>query len=200
VEGGGLRLDAERPLARRRQHLFEGELAGRGGEQPQPRQPGPREDQGVAAPLLQAAKARGDVPAQVLEDQVRPQRADLGLAPQAGGADARAGRGLAQPGSVARDPDVMRILARGDGGDGETGRGLGRQVLQRVDGDVAVAGEQRGAQGRGEDAGAAGDDQRAGGHIARRGDRDDLDVVAEGAQACGTLARLALVPENQHYP
>ena len=71
------------------------------------------------------------------------------------GAEAAADGQLAEGEPVAGDDDVARVLAGGYGGERDAVGGRGREVLQRVDGDVDLAGEQGVAQRADEDAGAA---------------------------------------------
>ena len=70
----------------------------------------------------------------------------------------------------------MPVLTGRHRADDEPGDGGGRQVLERVDSDVDGAREQRLAQGRGEDPGAAGGDERAGGDVAFGLDDAQLDL------------------------
>ena len=106
----------------------------------------------------------------------------LGGAPRRAGADARGGRQVVQTASAgaARGAQgVARILALGHRGDAQPGHGAGGQILEGVDGQVAVAVDQSLAQGRREDADAAEPRQRRGVHVAPGADLDDLDSQIE---------------------
>ena len=70
-------------------------------------------------------------------------RGDLRLAPQAGGADHRAGRQGGEIFMARRDERIARVLAREDRGEREARRQLGRHVLHRVHRDVGAALGQR---------------------------------------------------------
>jgi len=96
------------------------------------------------------------------------------------GADAAADRELAESQAVTGDDDVARILARGHGGQRDAVGRSRRQVLERVHGEIDLAGEQGVAQGVHEHAGATEAGQRRGRHVAVGADRDQ-DHVAAGA-------------------
>ncbi len=77
------------------------------------------EDEGVALPFFELAQAGVDVAADFDELDVGTKGEELGLAAGAGGADASVeGERVEAPEGVA-DPDVARVGAIGDGGEGE---------------------------------------------------------------------------------
>src|SRR5690606_27488135 len=95
-----------------------------------------------------------DVAADVDDLQVGPGGLELRGAARRAGPDATVARQRVERASVARAQGVPRVLAlRGDVR--QAGRGRGRQVLERVDGDVAPPGAERVAQRGDEHTGAA---------------------------------------------
>ena len=106
------------------------------------------------------------------------ERVDLRGAARRTGADARALRQLAEGEAVAGDQHVARVLAQRDGGQRQPRVGRGGQVLERVDGEVDLAGGDRLAQRGDEHALAADRDERRVAAVALGGDRDELDVDA----------------------
>src|SRR5699024_661591 len=91
---------------------------------------------------------------------------------------------------VAGAQRIARVGPLGDGGDDEARRGRGRQVLQRVHGQVDLAGEEGIAQGGGEDPGAAETGERGAVGVALGDDVDQLDLVAGRAQRVGHVTGL----------
>ena len=122
---------------------------------PEPGEPGAGEHDGVVVAGADLADPGVDVAADAGHVETEPERVELGGPARRAGADAGAGRQLAEGQPVAGDDDVARVLAGRDGGEGDAGAGPGRQVLERVDGQVDPAVEQRLAQRADEDAGAA---------------------------------------------
>ena len=95
------------------------------------------------------------------------------------GAEPAADGQLAEGEAVAGDDHVARVLAQRHGGQRDAVGGRGRQVLERVDGEVDVAVEERVAQGADEDPGAAQLGERGGAAVALGRDLDELDLAAE---------------------
>lgn len=102
-------------------------------------------------------------------------RVELRHAARRAGADAGAGRQLLEGQPVARHQGVTRVLAHRHGGQYEALGLRGRQVLERVDGEVHLAAQQRVAQRGDEDAGAADLREVLAGGVPVRGDLDEFD-------------------------
>src|ERR1700733_14302883 len=86
---------------------------------------------------------------------VGPQHHELRGAARRAGADARAGWQVSQLRAVARDQRVARVVTSRGGGEGDSWRGPGRQVLERVHGEVHLAAQKGFPQRAHEDPGAA---------------------------------------------
>ena len=87
-----------------------------------------------------------DVAAHGDDLEAEAERAQLRGPARRAGADPRPGRQLAQRQPVAGDEHVAGVLARRHGGEHEPRRRRGRQVLERVHGQVDLAAQQRVAQ------------------------------------------------------
>ena len=162
VEGGqrgdevvvGAALDRERALAGRGQHLQRVEHLGDLLEPADPGQPGAGEQHRVVLAGADLADPGVDVATDARHVQTEAEGVQLRDPARRAGADPAAGRELAEGEPVAGDDDVARVLARRYGGERDPVGGGGRQVLERVHGDVDLAAQQRVAQGADEDAGA----------------------------------------------
>ena len=97
---------------------------------------------GVSLAIGQLGQAGVDVAAQHDDLKVRPGGQALGGAAQGGGAEAGALGQVFQCLPLVADEGVAGVFALGDGGDGQAGRHLGRDVLHRVDGGVDAAVQQ----------------------------------------------------------
>src|SRR6266542_3813498 len=106
------------------------------------------------------------------------------------GADERAGLQFAERQTVAGDQHVARVLTHRYGADGQAVDRGRRKILERVHGDIDLAGQQGVAQRTDEDAGAADLLQRPAVHVAGGDDQDQLDLVAEVPQRIGDEGRL----------
>lgn len=102
-------------------------------------------------------------------------RVELRHAARRAGAYAGTGRQLLEGQPVPRHQHVTRILAPRDGSQHEALGLCGRQVLERVDGEVHLASQQRLTQRRDEHAGAADLREMLLGGVSVRGDLDELD-------------------------
>ena len=157
----------------------------------EPAQPGRGEHDGIQPTLADGPQPGVDVAAQAGDDQAEAEGLELGTAAGRPGADGGARRELAEGESVAGDERVARVLAGGHGGDGRGVVGGGREVLERVHREVDPALGQRRAQGGDEDPGAPELGQRGGAvEVALGAHLDQLDLVAERAQAVGHPGRL----------
>ncbi len=135
-------LDAERALPRRRQRLLgrDGGADARG--QPEACQSRGSQDDGVVFAAVELAQARVEIAAQAGDGKVRILRMDLGLAPQARGADDCAGRHVVERGVLVRHEGIQRHLALAGGDQREALRQHHRHVLHRMHRDVGAAVEQ----------------------------------------------------------
>ena len=97
---------------------------------PEPLQPGDGEQGRLDLAALDFRQPRADVAAQQRELEVRPQPPDHRLAPQRGGADARAARQPRDARRQAADEGVADVLSRQVAGDDEAVRQECRQVLR----------------------------------------------------------------------
>ncbi len=96
------------------------------------------------------------LPTQRNDGQVGPAAEGLARrAAQAGGAEPRALGQVPGAGEGDADEDVSRVLALGNGGDDEAGGSFGGHVLERMDGGVDTALQERGLDLLGEKALAA---------------------------------------------
>ena len=92
VMGSGIaaHFETERALTSAGQHLVGREFTADAGGQAQPLQPRCRQHDGVVLAFVELAQPGADIAAQLLDLQVRPQLAQLGLTAQRCGADHRA--------------------------------------------------------------------------------------------------------------
>ena len=126
-------------------------------EPAEPGQAGAGEHDGVVARPTRTLPIRVSTLPRIADDlETEAERVQLGGPARRAGADAAAGRQLAEGEAVAGDDDVARVLARRARRPARCRRaGSVGQVLERVHGDVDVAAQQRVAQRADEDAGAA---------------------------------------------
>ena len=101
------------------------------------------------------ADAGVDVAADADQLDAETERGQLGDPTRGAGADPGADGQLAEGEPVAGHDHVARVLAQRHGGQGDAVGRRGRQVLERVHGQVDLAAQQRVAQRADEDAGAA---------------------------------------------
>ena len=185
----GAALDRERALCRSRQEVVRVEQlgdvgrrvpAGAGRRRPARRRPGRHRRAAAGSrrcpgsrppPGRAAARAAG-----------RPAAASRCPPWRRGG---EVGQATVRPGRTARRPDPRAAAPRPAS---RPSAGCGRQVLERVDGEVALAGEHGGAHRAHEDPGTAEAGQRGVGQVAVRGDPHQLHLMAEGAQRSGDHA------------
>ncbi len=104
-------FDADGALRRRRQEFFDRHGFCRLRLQPEPLQPGEREDDGVGLPFVQLAQARLDIAAQRSDAQIGPHAFGDRLPPRRRGAERGAVRQRVERWGLARDEHVARILA-----------------------------------------------------------------------------------------
>ena len=155
------------------------------------------EDQRVGCAFGPLAEAGVDVAAHLDEGEVGAQCEKHRLAARAGGGDARTGGQHVQPPGRFADEGVAGIGAWGDGGEREARVYIGREVFERVDGEVDAAGGECLFDLLDEDAGAVGGESiersilQA---IAGGADDFDLDGVAIGAKQRGDVVGL---PERE---
>ena len=112
----GPALDREGSLARRGQHLQRVEHLGRLVDPAQPGQAGAGEHDGVELAGGDLAEAGVHVAADADQLDAEAERGELGDPARGAGADAGAGRQLAEGEAVAGDDHVARVLAQRDGG------------------------------------------------------------------------------------
>ena len=98
------------------------------------------------------------------------------------------------------DQHVAGVLAGRHGRDDQPGGGRGGQVLEGVDGEVALAAQQRLAQRGDEHAGAAHLRDRAAVDVAARDDPVQRDLGAERAQGVGDVAGLGQREPDPRVP
>ena len=163
-------------------------------EPAEPLQPGTREDGRDELAAVELGEARPDIAAQRHDGEVGPRVEKLRLAPHRGGADDGALRQIGDAARALRDQRVARVLARQAARDREAGRQQRRHVLQRMDGEVDRAGEQRLLDLLGEEPLAALVGERARrGTVAAGADRHDLERALGGERGMrGGEPRLGL--------
>ena len=184
-------LHRERPLAGGREHLERVEQLADLVGPTHAAQPGGGEHDGVEPPLGDRPQAGVDVAAQAGDHEAEAQGLELGAAARGAGADGGAGRELTEGEPVARDEGVAGVLALRHGRDRRGVVGGGGEVLERVHGEVDPPVGEGGPQRRDEHPGAAQLGQRRGAvAVALGAHLDQLDLVAEGAQAVGHPGRL----------
>ena len=131
VEGGddgcrdgvvGAALDGERALAGGGQHLDRVEHLGGLVERPSRRSPARASTTASSWPSATLPQPGVDVAAEAGDDQAEAEGVELGGAARRAGADAGAGRQLAEGEAVAGDERVARVLAGGHGGERECRR------------------------------------------------------------------------------
>ncbi len=128
------------------------------GDRAEPAEPfeaGDREDHRVEASVGDVREPGVDVAAKVDHLEVGTPREQLGATSRRTGADARAGLEVGEREVVASAQGVAGIRALGHGADREAGVWRGRQVLEGVHDEVALAAHECLTQRAGEDAGAA---------------------------------------------
>ncbi|KZM36847.1 hypothetical protein OJAG_04270 [Oerskovia enterophila] len=169
-------LDAQGPLPGSGGHDAHVDDLGDRVEPAQAREPRVGEDDRVEVRVgaESAREARVDVAADVEHVEVGADREELGRAARGPGADLGAARQGRERPAVPGAQDVARVLALG-GHEGQPLGRAGRQVLERVDRDVAAAVEQGLAQRGHEHPGAAHRGERARADVALGADAHDLD-------------------------
>src|SRR5699024_1144904 len=140
-----------------------------------PADSGRGEDDGVEATVTDVGDAGVDVSAHSPDLDIGAGGLQLHGAPGRTGADGRSGRQLGQAQAVAADEHVGGVDARWDRRHLDAHLGGGRQVLERMDGEVDLALVQRLSHRGDEDAGAAESGQRGHVDVPLGDDLDDLD-------------------------
>ncbi len=182
-------LHGEGTLGRRREEGRHVEQLGDPILQPESPEPCSSEHDGVQV-LARAAQPGLDIAPDLHDGQVGTQGQQLRSPAWRTGADPGANGQPGQREAVAAAQGVRRVLAERDGAELQSGSWGGGQVLEGVDGDVAVARDDGCTDGADEDPGAAEAGQRGVGDVAVRGDADQLHLVAAGAQRVGDVPGL----------
>ena len=144
---------------------------------------------GTQVDAAHAREPRGNVAAQVAHAQVGARGEHLGGAPGRSRADERALRQGCQGRPVGRAQGVAGVFALRDGRDAQPRRGGGGQVLEGVDGQVALSLEEGEPQLRGEHAHSAERGQGCRGHVAVRAHDLQLDAHILAEAGTGLLDR-----------
>ena len=189
----GTRLDGQDALPHRgHEHLRVQRLRVRGG-QPEARQTGCGEQHSVEGAALESAEPRIDVAADGLDHEVRPKRQREGTPAGARGAQHRARAQVLEARPFTRHENVARVRALGKRRERQTGRKIGGQVLEAVDGAVEGTGQEHLLDLADEEPLAAHVGQsRVQTPVALRPHRHDLDLHALLAQ--GGRDRLGVCP------
>ncbi len=132
-------LKSESALAWSWTYLFRSETLVDGFGAVEAVEPGSSQDESIAITLFEFAKAGVDVAANLYEGDVGAESEDLGTASRTGSADAPAGGKCVESPVIFADPHVTGVGALGDGGEGKLRRELGRQVFERMNGEVDAA-------------------------------------------------------------
>jgi hypothetical protein len=132
-------FDAHRSLAHGRQALGRVEPGTDALGEPQTLQAGRGQDDCIEIPGVELGQAGVDVAAQRDDVQRRERGPQLGLAPQAGGADAGPGRQGLEVVIAIRDEDVARVLAFENGGQAQARRQAHGDVFQGMYGQIGAS-------------------------------------------------------------
>ena len=132
-------LDADRPLADRREHHLHGQKLGNPACPAHPPEPCRGDDHAVELLRLQLPDPRIQIPAQRNDLQIGPPVPELHAPPERAGPDPRPAGHLLHLLISFRDQDVPRILPGRYGGDIQRFRQLGREVFHAVDGQIDIA-------------------------------------------------------------
>lgn len=148
VEGGGPQVQArrvvradlqgQRPLSGRGHKGVDGQQGADTLAVAQAVEARGRQQNGLEIARGQTLQPGVDIAAQQCDAQVGAQRQNLGLAPQAGGADPGPFGQVIQAVEPFADEGVAGIFARGYGGQDQSRRRLDRHILERMDGQVAA--------------------------------------------------------------
>ena len=171
-------LHGEGALAGGREHLVRLENLRDGVGVADPGQAGVGQHHPVELAVAHLAQPGVGVAADRDAAQVGAEPEQLRGPPRRAGADPRAGGEIGELGAVPRDERVPRVITGRHRGQHDARRGPGRQVLQRVHGQVHPAAEQRVAQRADEHASATDLGQLGPADVAERRHPDDLDLAA----------------------
>ena len=133
-------LHREGALSRRGQEVVRREDLDLGDRQAKPLQSGHREDDCVVLAVANLPHARVYIPADLAWPRVGTERPQERRSPRARGPHHRVRWEVGETAAPARDEDVARILADGDRRDDHIFGARGREILERMHGQVDLPG------------------------------------------------------------